>query len=86
MNPYERIRSSGIAHRKYPNARGGLDEGLADGRRDDRVLAFAHVSKGIAHKMNPAALPTGADHALDRGFQSLMCIGASQERARADSI
>jgi hypothetical protein len=62
-----------------PNLNGGfgigLNEGLADSRRDDGMLALANMGQGIAHKMHAAALPAGADHTRDGGFQTLMCVG-----------
>jgi len=44
---------------------------LTDHGGNDDVLALRHMGKGIAHPMNPAPLPCGAEHAGDRMPQIL---------------
>ena len=51
-----------------------LQESLADRGGDHGVLTFRHVGQGVAHPMNPAALPSGAEHASDRQAQAVMSI------------
>ena len=51
-----------------------LQESLADRGGDHGVLSFRHVGQGVAHPMNPAALPSGAEHASDRQAQAVMSI------------
>ena len=51
-----------------------LQESLADRGGDHGVLTFRHVGQGVAHPMNPAALPSGAEHASDREAQAVMSI------------
>jgi hypothetical protein len=40
----------------------GLEEDLADSGGNDSVLALGHVGQGIAHEVDAATLPGGAEH------------------------
>jgi hypothetical protein len=53
-------------------------EGGAAPGRDDTSLALAGVGHGVAHEVNPAPLPCGADYFADRCLQSFMGVGDDQ--------
>ena len=55
-----------------------LREGGADPGGDDALLGFAGIGKRIAHEMHAAALPCGAEHLGNGGFQPFMRIGDDQ--------
>ena len=59
----------------------GLEEGLPQRGGDHGVLAFRHMGQGVAHPMDPAALPGGAEHAGDRLLEALVGIGDHQLHA-----
>ena len=52
----------------------GLDEGLANGGGDNRLLRLWHVGQRIAHKVHATALPCRADDPLDGGLQSFVRV------------
>jgi hypothetical protein len=52
----------------------GLDEGLADGGGDNRLLRFRHVGQRIAHEVHATALPCRADDPLDGGLQPFVRV------------
>ena len=52
----------------------GLDEGLADGGGDNRLLRLWHVGQRIAHEVHATALPCRADDPLDGGLQPFVRV------------
>jgi len=52
-----------------------LGEGRGDEGRDHAAPALSGMGQRIAHKMNAAALPCGAQHLGDSGFDTFMGIG-----------
>ena len=58
-----------------------LEKGLTDRGGDHGVLALGHMRQGIAHPMDPAALPGGAEHAIGGMAQAVMGIGDDELHA-----
>ena len=52
----------------------GLDEGLADGGGDNRLLRLWHVGQRIAHEVHATALPCRADDPLDGDLQPFVRV------------
>src|ERR1700727_2009517 len=52
----------------------GLDESLADGGGDNRLLRLWHVGQRIAHEVHATALPCRADDPLDGGLQPFVRV------------
>jgi putative transposase len=50
----------------------GLEEDLADSGGNNSVLALGHVGQGIAHEVDAATLPGGAEHSGDRCLEALV--------------
>lgn len=59
----------------------GLEEDLPDRGGNDGVLALRHVRQRVAHEVDTAALPGGADDACDGGLQTLVGVGDHQLHA-----
>jgi len=59
----------------------GLHEGLTDRGCHHGVLAARHVSERVAHEVDPAALPGGADDAGDGRLQPLVRVRDRQLHA-----
>jgi len=58
-----------------------LGESGGDECRHDPASALAGMGQRIAHKMNPASLPGGAEHFGDGSFYAFMGIGDHQLHA-----
>jgi hypothetical protein len=58
-----------------------LGERGGDEGGDHTAALFAGVGQDVAHEMDAAALPGGAEHAFDGGFQSLVSIGDDELHA-----
>ena len=58
---------------------GGLREDRADRRGDHLGVAFADLGQGVAHEVDPAALPAGAlQHDADRVRQAAVAVADDQ--------
>ena len=55
-----------------------LGEGGGDEGRDDAAAALAGMGQHVAHEVDAAALPGGAQHLGDRGLDALMGVGDDQ--------
>ena len=55
-----------------------LDEGGADGGGDHLALSLGNICQRVAHEMNAAALPGGAQHLGDGRLEALVGIGDHQ--------
>jgi hypothetical protein len=55
-----------------------LEKGLPDRGGDHGALALRHMRQGVAHPMNPAALPSGAEHAIGGVAQAVVRIGDNE--------
>ena len=51
----------------------------ADPGRDDAALGLAGMSERVAGEVDPAALPSGAEHLRDRGLQALVGVGVNAD-------
>ena len=65
-------------HRPPPSRGQALGKGGADPGGDDAALRFAGIGHGIAHEVDAAALPGGAEYLGDGCLQSFMRIGDDQ--------
>jgi hypothetical protein len=56
----------------------GLQKRLPQGRRHHALLGLRETGESVAHPMNAAALPAGAEDAADRGFEPFISVGDDQ--------
>src|SRR5271154_5587963 len=67
------LRHCALAASALPSSESGGHEG-----RDDAPAALAGMGEGVAHGVNPAALPGGVDQLGDRRLDALVGIGDDQ--------
>lgn len=74
LGPFGAQLVSDVAERLAGSGAIGLDERLPERGRDHALLALGDVCLGVAHPMNPAPLPGGADNAADRGLEAFVRV------------